>query len=136
MQTGTVSGMFINQYQNMKKRIFILFAGLLLAFTTMSYYFKKRDKPGIVDYECQITVTGTARNLNGQAAIITPNTAVFYVQGLQEWDPAWLDQEVRVTGDLLRIDRQANPFGGAGDKARIISAAVVLLLDQAPISEY
>lgn len=114
----------------MKKSIFILFAGLLLAITAMSYYFKKRNKPGAAKYERQITVTGSTRNLNGCAAIVAPGTMVYNIEGLREWDSAWLGQEVQVTGDLVNIDDHPGLFGNSIDKARIIKAAVILLLTE------
>ncbi|NOT49924.1 MAG: hypothetical protein HOP10_01445 [Chitinophagaceae bacterium] len=123
----------------MKKNVFLSITVLLLACTAMRYYLKKKNKPSGM-YECRITVTGNAKNISGRAAVVAPSTAVYYVDGLAEWQPDWIGQEVKVTGDLLSCDK--NNYNSGNDlkmddrTGKVISAAVVMLLSNAPEYNY
>lgn len=123
----------------MKKNVFLSITVLLLVCTAMRYYFKRKSKPPGM-YECRITVTGNAKNIGGRAAIVAPSTAVYYVDGLAEWQPDWIGQDVKVTGDLLHCDmnnyNSANEFTMDSRTDKVISAAVVMLLSNAPEYNY
>lgn len=124
----------------MKRTRLLLIPVLLLACTAMSYYFKKKNKPADLIYESRITVTGNARNISGHAAVVAPSTAVYYVEGLEEWEQNWLNQEVRVTGDLIsrqnRLAQQQERNIQRDSSTQVIKAAVVLLLQDDGAEEY
>lgn len=124
----------------MKRTIFLSVIILLMAVTTMSYYFKKKNRPADLVYESRITVTGNARNISGHAAVVAPSTAVYYVEGLEEWEQNWLNQEVRVTGDLIsrqnRLAEQQERIAERDSSTQVIKAAVVLLLQDDGAQEY
>ncbi len=47
-----------------------------------------------------ITVTGTARNGKDGALIFTENGSVYYVDGLEKWNPTTEGNEISVSGVL------------------------------------
>jgi hypothetical protein len=119
----------------MKRTIILSGIILLLAVTAMSYYFKRKNKPIDLVYENRITVTGNARNISGHAAVVAPSRAVYFVEGLEQWEQNWLNQEVKVTGDLLyenRIGGGKERNNSRDDSTQVIKAAVVLLLQEDP----
>ena len=103
---------------DMQKIIFILVTVLLLACTAISGFFKRKNKPAL--YENKITITGNTRNIEGHAAVVADSTRIFYVDGMDHWEDNWLNQKVKITGDLEAFS----------NKTKLIKGAVVLLLEQ------
>jgi hypothetical protein len=88
----------------------------------MSSFFKGKNKP--VVYESRITVTGCARNINGRAAVVSDNMGIYFIAGMQEWQQGWLNQTVRMTGDLDIIDKNRDD----NNTGKIIKKAAIILL--------
>jgi hypothetical protein len=102
----------------MQKVVFIFITVLLLACTAISSYFKRKNK--VAAFEIRITITGSTRNIRGHAAVVSENACVYYVDGLNEWEQDWLNQAVKITGDL--------EIGDDGIAGKIIKAAIVMRL--------
>lgn len=47
-----------------------------------------------------INITGNARNINGQPAIVAENVGTYFIEGLSQWEYPWEFRKIRVIGDL------------------------------------
>lgn len=54
-----------------------------------------------------ITVKGIAQNAKG-GAVVTSKEIPYYIEGMFAWPAELLDQRVKVTGKLLRVDHDAD----------------------------
>src|SRR5258705_9516083 len=82
----------------MQKMIFIGVITLLLTCAVLGIFFKRKNKT--IAYENKITVTGSTQNISGYAAVVADGTGIFYVDGINAWEDSWVNQKVKVTGDL------------------------------------
>lgn len=104
----------------MQKIIFIVVSIFLLTSAAMSNLFKRKKRPAV--YENSITVKGSTRNIEGHAAVDANSAGIFFMAGMNEWEPGWINQPVKVTGDL---ELRKQPKGDT--VLKFIRAAVVLL---------
>ena len=47
-----------------------------------------------------IHITGDAKNIGGQAVISTDWAGTYIVDGIIEWEEAWVGRKIKVKGDL------------------------------------
>jgi hypothetical protein len=102
----------------MKKAIYIPLLAILLPYFLLSTVMKSGEKKQ--GYENKITVTGSAKNMNGRAVVESDSAGTYYLRGLDAWQTDWLHRRVKVTGDLEK------PAGGINTH---IKDAVVQLLE-------
>jgi hypothetical protein len=86
--------------------------------------FLRRKNNGIVPGK-RITITGSAKNIGDQAAVVSDNAGVYYVDGLPAWEADWLHQMVRMTGELVYRENEATT---EHDTSKYVTTAVVMLL--------
>jgi hypothetical protein len=48
-----------------------------------------------------IDITGDARNINGQPALVAENAGTYFIKGMNQWESGWVDKKIRVIGDLI-----------------------------------
>lgn len=113
----------------MKKISFVAVPALILIYSVMN--FSKKKNRSLV-YENRISVTGNTRNISGQAAVVSDSIGVYYVDGLGEWEKDWLNQTVKITGDLERRKPRLTETQHAPAIEKIIKSAVVMLLYKEP----
>jgi len=109
----------------MQKTIFILVAVLLLTGAAISSFFKRKKRA--IDPASRITVTGNTQNIAGYAAVVADNKVIFYVDGMNVWEDNWVNQKVKVTGDLELVGDESFGKNETHRQIRIIKSAVVLL---------
>jgi hypothetical protein len=47
-----------------------------------------------------INITGNARNINGQPALVAENAGTYFIEGMNQWERGWEHKKIRVIGDL------------------------------------
>lgn len=109
----------------MQKVTYILITVLLLTCVAMSNILKRKGKPAA--YVNKITVAGSTLNLKGHAAIIAGSKDIYFVDGMGEWEKEWINQQVKVTGDLEVIGENSFAKENKNKQINIIKSAVVLL---------
>ena len=55
--------------------------------------------------ERKIDIIGNARNINGRPAIMAENVGVYFVEGLNEKKKEWLNSQIRIIGDLKKVNK-------------------------------
>jgi hypothetical protein len=82
----------------MQRLFYIVVSGLLLGCVLVSCFYKRKNKP--VVYEKKIAITGSAKNIGGQAAVIGDSAGKYFIRGMNEWETGWVNQRIKVIGDL------------------------------------
>jgi len=109
----------------MQKIVFILVTVMLLSCVLASCVYKRKNKT--VSPDSKITVSGNTRNIPGHAVIVVDNSGVFYVDGMPAWEEEWVNQTVKVTGDLEIVGAESFAKNEIEKQIKIIRSAVVLL---------
>jgi hypothetical protein len=47
-----------------------------------------------------IDITGNARNINGQPALVAENVGIYFIHGMSKWERDWENRKIRIIGDL------------------------------------
>lgn len=47
-----------------------------------------------------INITGNARNMEGGAMLEAENLGIYRVEGIRQWEEDWVDQRIKIIGDL------------------------------------
>jgi hypothetical protein len=47
-----------------------------------------------------IDITGNARNINGQPALVAENVGTYFIEGMSQWERDWEHKKIRIIGDL------------------------------------
>jgi hypothetical protein len=47
-----------------------------------------------------IDITGNARNINGQPALVAENAGIYFIEGMNQWEIDWEHKKIRIIGDL------------------------------------
>ena len=55
-----------------------------------------------------IDITGNARNVDGQPALVAENVGTFFIEGMDRWERNWEDRKIRIIGDLLSKEKTKN----------------------------
>ena len=110
----------------MKTIAFISVTVVLRACTAMSTLFKRKNKTAAA-VETRITVTGSTKNISGHAAVVANSTVIYYMDGMDIWGDSWLDQKVKVTGDLEVVGKESFAKNEIDREIKIIKSPVVLL---------
>jgi hypothetical protein len=66
-----------------------------------------------------IDITGNARNINGQPALVAENVGTYFIEGMSQWERGWEHKKIRIIGDLISEEKT---------KLNTISKPVVQLL--------
>jgi len=54
-----------------------------------------------------IDITGNARNINGQPALVAENVGIYFIEGMTQWERSWEHKKIRIIGDLISEERTA-----------------------------
>jgi hypothetical protein len=54
-----------------------------------------------------IDITGNARYINGQPALVAENVGVYFIHGMSKWERSWENRKIRIIGDL-RSEEKTN----------------------------
>jgi len=107
----------------------VIFIIILVVSTSCSYkHIKKTLSPM---EKTKVTVIGVAHNSKAGAMILTDNSEVYYIVGLNEWNNKFYEKKVKVSGYLntenfkeedLKNEKGEWVQGMVGDKRSILKA--------------
>jgi hypothetical protein len=83
----------------MPKLVFIFITMLLLSCVAIGCLIKRKKHTTPV-YERRVAIEGNAENISGHAAVVGDTTGKYYIRGMEQWENEWINQRIKVIGDL------------------------------------
>jgi hypothetical protein len=107
----------------MKRGVKYLAAIAIITCSAYAYNILKRKASKADDTASRkkISITGSACNIPGHAAIRTDSSGTYLIRGMDAWDKDWIDHRINVVGDLI---------SGSSNQPQEISSALVQLITQ------